>query len=333
MRVESSVTSLSWIPRESIEGIPSVPFSLGITHYDTPPPDQLDNLGALAARDGFRFANELRGWLELQDGRIAGYGQTGGGHLGSTTVRFGPTSLAFAAIALPDQRAEPEVGDTWVRFRQLAGGRTGLAAPRRIAHAPYVRVSAPLAWTSLALTLHTDGRSEHELVSASPFPRHWIYDGNGRLVQKTGLVRFAEWYEEAFGAFTPWGHEDSAALVTNVESALERVLSTQIMSIANLQTVTLAAGAALVKQGAPGQALFLLLDGLLSVEVDGEPVAQLGPGAIAGEVALLGDGKRTASLRAITRCRVVVTNADEVARSALAELANTRRQPDRRSAR
>jgi hypothetical protein len=38
----------------------------------------------------------------------------------------------------------------------------------------------------------------------------------------------------------------------------------------------------LVRQGDPGDELFLLLDGVLIVDVDGEPVAELGPGAVLG---------------------------------------------------
>ncbi len=38
MRIESSVTSVSWIPSEAIEGLPKLPFELGIGHYDEPPP-------------------------------------------------------------------------------------------------------------------------------------------------------------------------------------------------------------------------------------------------------------------------------------------------------
>ena len=41
MRIESSVTSVSWIPSEAIEGLPKLPFELGIGHYDEPPPDRL----------------------------------------------------------------------------------------------------------------------------------------------------------------------------------------------------------------------------------------------------------------------------------------------------
>ena len=46
-RFESSVTSVSWIPSEAIEGLSKFPFDLGITHYDDPPPDTIEDLDAL----------------------------------------------------------------------------------------------------------------------------------------------------------------------------------------------------------------------------------------------------------------------------------------------
>ena len=46
-------------------------------------------------------------------------------------------------------------------------------------------------------------------------------------------------------------------------------------------------GHVLVEQGQLGAELYLLLDGVLAVEVDGEPLAELGPGAILGERAVL----------------------------------------------
>ena len=38
MRIESSVTSISWIPSEAMTGPLRVPVDLGIGHYDDPPP-------------------------------------------------------------------------------------------------------------------------------------------------------------------------------------------------------------------------------------------------------------------------------------------------------
>ena len=59
MRVESSVTSISWIPSEAVRGALRVPFDIGVMHYDDPPPDQVDDLEALRAAGAFRFANVL----------------------------------------------------------------------------------------------------------------------------------------------------------------------------------------------------------------------------------------------------------------------------------
>ena len=70
-----------------------------------------------------------------------------------------------------------------------------------------------------------------------------------------------------------------------------------------------------------GNELYLLLDGVLAVEVDGETVAEIGPGAILGERAVVEGGKRTATLRAVTPAKVVSVSADEVEPSALEELA------------
>ncbi len=60
-------------------------------------------------------------------------------------------------------------------------------------------------------------------------------------------------------------------------------------------------------------------DGVLSVEVDGESLAEVGPGAILGERAALEGGQRTATLRAVTPCRVAVAPGDAIDRALLVE--------------
>lgn len=329
MRIESSVTSVSWIPSEAITGMAKMPFEAGVTHYDDPPPDVIEDLEALRAADRFRFANELRAWVEVDDGKIVDFGHAGGGRMGETRLRVGGREIAFTAFALPDLRPEPEVGDGWVRFVQTAGGRTGVPAPRRVARPPFAQWDSPLVWTTLALTIHADGHSEHEVVGASPFPRSWIYDHDGRVVGKTGLMDFKHWYRHAFGKHSPWGDEDSPALVTAVETALERELSLTIMRGGVTPKVKkLAAGKTLVEQGDRGDSLFLLLDGVMVVEVNGEPLAEIGPGAVLGERALLEGGTRTSTLRATTRCKVAVARADQVDRAALAELSTGHRREE-----
>src|SRR5207249_3887634 len=162
---------------------------------------------------------------------------------------------------------------------------------------------------------------------ASPFPRHWLYDENGELVEKSGSIDFERWYREAHGPNTPWGEEDSPAMTTAVESELERELSASIMrSDAKLVRRSLGEGETLTEQGAEGNELYLLLDGVLRVEVDGEPVAEVGPGALLGERALLEGGKRTATLRATTPARIAVVPANAIEESALPQLAATHRR-------
>ena len=331
MRYESSVTSLSWIPSEAVAGMTKLPFEMGVAHYDAPPPDVLEDLEALRQADAFRFANQLRAWVEVEDGAIVGYGQSGQGHIGSTTVRLGRRAMVFPAVAFPDIRPEPEVSPTAVRFVQTAGGRTGVPAPRRVRHKPFLQVTAPVAWSTLALTLRADGSSDFELVGASPFPRHWVFDGEGRLAAKTGMIDFESWYRNAFGDHTPWGAEDSPAFVTVAETAVERELSRTIMSAGRKPRIRgVATGDTVVRQDEEGSELYVLLDGVLAVEVDGEPVAEVGPGAILGERAVLEGGRRTSTLRAVTPCKVAVAGADEVDRAALAEVAGGHRREEER---
>jgi Cyclic nucleotide-binding domain len=61
-------------------------------------------------------------------------------------------------------------------------------------------------------------------------------------------------------------------------------------------------------------------------ERDGESIAEVGPGAILGEMALLEGGRRTATLRAAMACRVAVVPSDRVDRSRLQHLAEGREQ-------
>ncbi len=330
-RYQSSVLSVSWLPSEAVRGLPKIPFGLGITHYDDPPPDVLagpEELEALQRAGRFRFANELRAWIEVENGHIVGHGQFGGGRMGLTRVSLGPT-LTLQAVALPEIRHEPEIGDGWVRFRQTAGGRAPIPAPRTVARAPFVQLASPLVWTTLSLTLYADGLAEHGLTGASSVPRHWVYDAAGRLSLKSGLVEFKDWYHHAFGKHSPWGDEDSPAVVTQVETALERALSLTIMRQGAKPMIRrLERGATLVEQGQPGQELYLLLDRVLAVEVDGNQVVEVGPGAVLGERAILEGGRRTATLRAVTACSVAVAPADAIDRDKLTELSLGHRRED-----
>ena len=327
MRIASSVTAISWIPSDAIEGMPKLPFELGVARYDAPPPDRIaeGDLERLRAEDRFREANHLAAWIEVDDGRIVGQGYEGTGLVGSTTFNRGITDITIPGVAFEVLRHEPDVQENAVRFVQTVGGRAGFPAPRRVVGRPFVRIQSATAWTTLALTIRADGSSEHQLVGASTFPRHWIYDHDGNLTAKSGTIDFKAWYQGAQTERTPWGDEESEAFVTATESALEREISRELMAGKSIpERRALDPGETLVEQGAPGDELYLVLDGVLVVEIDGDEVAEIGPGAIVGEKALLEGGTRTATLRARTRCRIAVIPRELIDRQELEDLAATR---------
>src|SRR4029453_13404105 len=158
MRIVKSVTSVTWIPSEAIEGMPKLPFELGITHYDDPPPDRIDerDLEALRAAGRIRQANQLRAWIEVDGGTILDCGYSGKAHLGSTSVKLGPKMLAFADVKYPLIQNEPERGPDWVKFVQSAGGRMGVPAPRRVRGKPFPQIPSAAPRTPARKALPPD---------------------------------------------------------------------------------------------------------------------------------------------------------------------------------
>ena len=144
---------------------------------------------------------------------------------------------------------------------------------------------------------------------------------------KSGLTDFHDWFRKSFGRYTPWGEQDSPALVTTVETALERTLSVQLMhGGAKPRIDRVKPGTVLVRQGEPGTDVYLVLDGVVRVERDGERLAEYGPGAILGERAPLEGGARTSTLTAVTACRIASADASQFDRAALEELATGHRR-------
>jgi hypothetical protein len=292
MRVESGVLSVSWVPSDVVTGASRLSFVLALSGADEPPPEELVDAAPLLAAGRVRQANELRAWVEFDQS----------GH---------PTAWDYAEAPTFDQsdggfpllRNEPEVSEHAVRFVQTVGGRLGGTVPRRVAGKPFLRLEAPVAWTTLGLTIESDGHTRGELVGASPFPRHWLYDGTGKLQAKSAEIDFRRWLEGSDTRETPWGGEESREYVAAAESALERQISHRVMGTRpRVQSVT--AGTMLTEQGDRDDTVFLVLDGIFDVDVGGQTVAEVGPGAVVGERGSL-DGRRSATLRARTDCRVV----------------------------
>ena len=74
------------------------------------------------------------------------------------------------------------------------------------------------------------------------------------------------------------------------------------------------AGTELVGQGAPGYRFFVLVDGSAVVAADDERIADVGPGDFFGEGAIVGDGRRHASVATTSASQVLVMFGTEFRR-------------------
>jgi hypothetical protein len=332
MRLTAAVTSISWIPSESVWSAMRRGIEVGLAHWDEPPPDRVQvpqEVYELCKRDSFRFANIVSVWADVENGRItaAGFAEESGLVMGSTTLQLPGIGITFKGVSLPTLRDGPVAMEGHATFVQTVGGRTAVPLPRRVARRPFVQWAAPTVWTTVELTLRTDGSSEAQLRGASTFPRHWVYGPDGRLILKSGLTDEHSWLSESFGDQTPWGSHDNPALVKTVESELERQLSREIMHQgARPEIRRLPADTTLARQGESGDELFLVLDGVVSIDVDGKTLGEVGPGAVLGERAVLEGGRRTSTLTAVTAVRLAVAPADAIDFTRLAQLAESHRR-------
>lgn len=73
-------------------------------------------------------------------------------------------------------------------------------------------------------------------------------------------------------------------------------------------------GHVVVKQGAGGHFLHIIISGEASVTVDGNHITQLGAGDYFGEIALVDGGARTATVTAITDLRILGIDASSFRR-------------------
>ncbi|MEJ6512464.1 MAG: cyclic nucleotide-binding domain-containing protein, partial [Acidimicrobiales bacterium] len=70
--------------------------------------------------------------------------------------------------------------------------------------------------------------------------------------------------------------------------------------------ISIDAGKVLVREGEPGHECFVIVTGSATVSRDGATVANLGPGAVVGELAPLTGGVRTATVTADSAMEVLV---------------------------
>jgi cyclic nucleotide-binding protein len=84
------------------------------------------------------------------------------------------------------------------------------------------------------------------------------------------------------------------------------------------ESATISPGVALVTEGAAGYSFYVLVDGAAVVTLDGEEVATYNPGDFFGEMAILGEGRRCATVTRPSRrgcCRCSGQSSDGSSRS------------------
>jgi len=291
-------------------------------HYDPPPPLMLTDLESMRRRGEFRFANRLSAWIEVEDGEIRDSGYSGGMIMGVTPFTAGPLRIMLPTKRNPEIRHTPRIDGDEATFVQTAGNRPGFSFVRPSIHPPFLLTRPFAIWTTVELKIKTDGSCTQRFVGASPFPRHWLYDNESRLVEKAALTRPQVWLRTVFGTHTPWGGEDEAPDVAPAETELERMLSEQIMQGGEHPSVRkLGAGEFLFRQADEATSIALILDGKFEVRVDDKVVGQVGPGTVVGERAALEGGRRTADLCAVTDARVGEVSASGLSAELLSELA------------
>lgn len=104
--------------------------------------------------------------------------------------------------------------------------------------------------------------------------------------------------------------------------------------------VTVSAGTVLTTEGKVGHEAFVLLDGTATAVRRGKAVATMTPGMIIGELSLLDQGHRTATVTCDTECTLLVLSTTSffemidavpaITRKLLASLAGRIREIDRR---
>jgi CRP-like cAMP-binding protein len=86
----------------------------------------------------------------------------------------------------------------------------------------------------------------------------------------------------------------------------------QLQRIAEwLQPIDVPAGWFLLNQRSYPEGFFVVLEGEVTVERDGAEIARLGPGEFFGEIALLEDDRRTATVTTATRVKAAVMDGGD----------------------
>jgi uncharacterized protein YhbP (UPF0306 family) len=127
-----------------------------------------------------------------------------------------------------------------------------------------------------------------------------------QFIDNTGASSESRGREGTFGA--EFHRERSYSVITDLpRQRVENI-------IASLQRLDVPAGETIVRQGAPADNFFIILDGEAEVvhEEGGEPtrIASLSPGQLFGEIAIMREQPRAATVRAVTDARLLALGRD-----------------------
>lgn len=101
-------------------------------------------------------------------------------------------------------------------------------------------------------------------------------------------------------------HPSDAAFRLKGVAFFEGFTDDELRRVAELaDEVDAEAGAELTDQGRPGQEAFVILEGRAGVYINGEQKAEVGPGEIVGEMALIDFHPRIATVRASTPMKLL----------------------------
>lgn len=105
--------------------------------------------------------------------------------------------------------------------------------------------------------------------------------------------------------------DQKLSLLANVPllAGLDRKSLEQVARLAD--EVDLPAGRVVAQQGSSADEFFVIIDGTVSVERDGQHLRDMGPGDFFGELAMLGKIPRTATVTCTSPCRLLVVGHRE----------------------
>lgn len=87
----------------------------------------------------------------------------------------------------------------------------------------------------------------------------------------------------------------------------ERLGKPELQRLGQLTDETEApSGRVLMREGEFGAEMFVIVSGRVAIDRDGERLAELGPGELFGEMAILSEGRRTATATALEPARLLV---------------------------